>query len=169
MTYGQNSTFISYCVISRRKKMEDISCSSWPEKQKTLWWLVWYCKAIHLCMHDGMQANQTWGNLYGNNFSSFQANFVPRWAKLSLFPNDDLLSKEIESWKAFGDSLRAEDRKIFNKMLRQCYRYIKAINSKGHPYTTSSLMMSLILIQHQMIQFLLHKKWYAAGFLIFIH
>ncbi|MFB5621972.1 MAG: hypothetical protein ACE5Q7_03440 [Candidatus Nitrosomaritimum yanchengensis] len=77
---------------------------------------------------------------------------------MSLFPNDDLLSKEIESWKSFGDSLRAEDRKIFNKMIQQCYRYIKAINSKGPPYTTSSLMMSLILIQHQMIQFLLHKK-----------
>ncbi|MGD2107310.1 MAG: hypothetical protein PVH93_06840 [Nitrosopumilaceae archaeon] len=77
---------------------------------------------------------------------------------MSLFPNDDLLSKEIESWKSFGDSLRAEDRKIFNKMIQQCYQYIKAINSKGSPYTTSSLMMSLILIQHQMIQFLLHKK-----------
>ncbi|MCZ6582755.1 MAG: hypothetical protein O6761_06265 [Thaumarchaeota archaeon] len=77
---------------------------------------------------------------------------------MSLFPDDDLLSKEIESWKAFGDSLRSEDRKLFNKMIRQCYRYIKAINSKGLPYTTSSVMMSLILIQHQMIQFLLNKK-----------
>ncbi|MDH3617722.1 MAG: hypothetical protein OEM89_03240 [Nitrosopumilus sp.] len=77
---------------------------------------------------------------------------------MSLFPDDDLLSKEIESWSAFGDGLRIEDKKLFNKMIRQCYRYIKAINSKGAPYTTSSLMMSLILIQHQMIQFLLDKK-----------
>ncbi|MDH3276936.1 MAG: hypothetical protein OEL77_08125 [Nitrosopumilus sp.] len=77
---------------------------------------------------------------------------------MSLFPDDDLLSKEIESWKAFGDSLRADDRKLFDKMIRQCYQYIKAINSKGPTYTTSSLLMSLILIQHQMIQFLLNKK-----------
>jgi len=77
---------------------------------------------------------------------------------LSLFPDDDLLSKEIESWRAFGDSLRAEDRKLFDKMIRQCYQHIKAINSKGPQYTTSSLLMSLILIQHQMIQFLLNKK-----------
>ena len=109
-------------------------------------------------MHDGMQTNKTRVYLYGSNFSSFQADFEPEGIKLSLFPDDDLLSKEIESWKAFGDSLRSEDRKLFNKMIRQCYRYIKAINSKGEPYTTSSVMMSLILIQHQMIQFLLNKK-----------
>jgi len=77
---------------------------------------------------------------------------------LSLFPHDDLLAKEIESWKAFGDSLRAEDRKLFNKMIRQCYQHLKAINSKGPSYTTSSMMLSLILTQHQMIQFLLNKK-----------
>ena len=77
---------------------------------------------------------------------------------MSLFPDDDLLAKEIESWKAFGDSLRAEEKKLFDKMIRQCYRYIKAINSKGEAYSTTSVMMSLILIQHQMIQFLLKQK-----------
>jgi hypothetical protein len=77
---------------------------------------------------------------------------------LSLFPKDDLLSKEIESWKAFGDSLREEDKKIFDKMIKQCYKHIKAINSKGEPYTTESLMMSLILTQHQMIEFLLKTR-----------
>ena len=77
---------------------------------------------------------------------------------MSLFPNDDLLSKEIESWKAFGDSLRAEDKVIFNKMIKQCYRHIKAINAKGEAYTTPSMLMSLVLIQHQMIEFLLKQK-----------
>ena len=77
---------------------------------------------------------------------------------MSLFPHDDLLAKEIESWKAFGDSLRMEDRKIFNKMIKQCYKHLRAINSKGPSYTTPSMMMSLILIQHRMIQFLLHKN-----------
>ena len=109
-------------------------------------------------MYDDMQASQARVHLYGNNLSPFQADFEPGAVKLSLFPDDDLLSKEIESWKAFGDSLRSEDRKLFNKMIRQCYRYIKAINSKGESYATSSVMMSLILMQHQMIQFLLSKK-----------
>ncbi len=77
---------------------------------------------------------------------------------MSLFPNDDLIAKEIESWREFSDSLRAKDKKLFDKMIRQCYRYIKAINSKGEQHTTTSVMMSLILIQHQLIQFLLNKK-----------
>jgi len=77
---------------------------------------------------------------------------------LSLFPKDDLLSKEIESWGAFGDSLREEDKKIFDKMIKQCYKHIEAINAKGEPYSTESLMMSLILSQHQMIEFLIKIK-----------
>ena len=77
---------------------------------------------------------------------------------MSLFPDDDLLAKEIESWKAFSDSLRKDDKKSFEKMISQCYRHIKAINTKGESYTTESLMMSLVLIQHQMIEFLIKSK-----------
>ena len=77
---------------------------------------------------------------------------------MSIFPQDDLLAKEIQSWKSFGDSLRLEDRKIFNNMIQQCYKHIQAINVKGEPYTTESLMLSLILIQHQMIEFLVNSK-----------
>ena len=77
---------------------------------------------------------------------------------LSIFPHDDLLSKEIQAWKSFGDSLRLEDRKMFDRMIRQCYKHIRAINAKGESYTTESLMMSLILIQHQMIDFLINNN-----------
>ena len=77
---------------------------------------------------------------------------------MSIFPQDDLLAKEIQSWKSFGDTLRLEEHKLFNKMLRQCYSHIKAINAKGEPYTTESLLLSLILTQHQMIEFLISKK-----------
>jgi len=77
---------------------------------------------------------------------------------LSLFPNDDLLAREIQSWKSYSDSLRLEDRKMFEKMTRQCYKHLKAINAKGEPYTTESLMLSLILIQHQMIDLLINSK-----------
>jgi len=37
---------------------------------------------------------------------------------MSLFPNEDILAKEIESWKGFAESLRPEeDRPLFMKML----------------------------------------------------
>ena len=77
---------------------------------------------------------------------------------MSIFPKDDLLAKEIESWRAFGDALREKDREIFNKMIRDCYKHLKAINVKGEPHTTESVMMSMLLIQHQMIEFLLERK-----------
>lgn len=77
---------------------------------------------------------------------------------MSIFPKDDLLAKEIESWQSFANSLRIEDRNVFNKMIQQCYRHIKSINLKGEAYTTESLLMSLILTQHQMIDFLLKTK-----------
>jgi hypothetical protein len=77
---------------------------------------------------------------------------------LSLFPKDDLLAKEIESWNSFAESLRTEDREVFNKMIHQCYKHIKSINLKGEPYTTEALLMSLILTQHKMIDFLLSSR-----------
>ncbi len=77
---------------------------------------------------------------------------------MSIFPSDDLVAKEIGSWKAFGDSLREEDRILFNKMIHDCYKNIKAINIKGEPYTTESLLMSLIISQQQMIEFLLKTR-----------
>ena len=37
---------------------------------------------------------------------------------MSIFPNkNDILTKEIELWKGFADSLRKDDRNLFIKML----------------------------------------------------
>jgi hypothetical protein len=50
----------------------------------------------------------------------------------SLFPNRDILNKEIELWKSFGDRLSSkEDGELFEKMLNDCYKYAAAINAKG--------------------------------------
>jgi menaquinone-dependent protoporphyrinogen IX oxidase len=39
---------------------------------------------------------------------------------MSLFPNEDIRMKEIESWKGFGDSLSSEeDRELFKTMLNE--------------------------------------------------
>jgi hypothetical protein len=54
---------------------------------------------------------------------------------MSLFPNEDILTKEIESWKSFGDSLSSkEDRELFEKMLNDCYEYTAAINATANHF-----------------------------------
>jgi hypothetical protein len=51
---------------------------------------------------------------------------------MSLFPEEDILTKEIESWRSFAASLNSEEyREIFNKMLSDCYKYANAMNAKG--------------------------------------
>jgi hypothetical protein len=68
---------------------------------------------------------------------------------MSLFPNEDILTKEIESWKGFADSLRAEDNELFAKMLNDIYKYVAAINAKGRPFPTEPLLMALLLKQQK--------------------
>ena len=69
---------------------------------------------------------------------------------MSLFPNGDVLDKEIESWRTFTNNLNSEEyREIFDKMLSDCYRYANAINAKGEPFPSDSLLMSLLLSQQK--------------------
>jgi hypothetical protein len=74
---------------------------------------------------------------------------------MSLFPNEDILTKEIKSWKDFANNLSSkEDRELFEKMLNDCYKYATAINAKGQPFPTEPLIMALLLSQHKMIDWL---------------
>ncbi|HEY6668785.1 MAG TPA: hypothetical protein VI033_06475 [Candidatus Nitrosopolaris sp.] len=74
---------------------------------------------------------------------------------MSLFPNEDILTKEIESWKGFADSLSSsEERELFMKMLNDCYKYAIATNAKGEPFPSEPLIMALLLSQHKMIDWL---------------
>ena len=80
-----------------------------------------------------------------------------------IFPDADILVKEIESWGCFGKVLSKEDREYFNEMLEECYRYSNSINQKAEFFSTESLIMSILLHQHKMIKYLLlmmskHKK-----------
>jgi hypothetical protein len=74
---------------------------------------------------------------------------------LSLFPNKDILTKEIESWKGFADSLHADNRELFMNMLNDCYKYATAINAKGQPFPSEPLIMALLISQHKMIDFII--------------
>jgi hypothetical protein len=51
---------------------------------------------------------------------------------MSLFPNENILTKEIESGKGFANSLHSDNRELFMNMLNDCYKYAAAINAKGH-------------------------------------
>jgi hypothetical protein len=75
---------------------------------------------------------------------------------MSLFPNEDnFLTKEIESWRGFADSLNSQKyTELFNKMLNDCYKYETAINTKIQPFSTEPLIMALLFSQHKMIDWL---------------
>jgi hypothetical protein len=77
---------------------------------------------------------------------------------LALFPNKDTLTQEIESWRGFADALREEDRELFLRMLEQCYQYVNSINSKGEYYSTESLLMTLVFVQHKIISWLINNR-----------
>jgi hypothetical protein len=55
---------------------------------------------------------------------------------MSLFPNEDSLTKEIQSWKVFVIRLssKEEDRELFKAMLNDCYKYAATINAKGQHF-----------------------------------
>jgi hypothetical protein len=77
--------------------------------------------------------------------------------ELTLFPNEDILTREIQAWSGFADALREEDRVLFLRMLEQCYEYVDSINSKGEFYSTESLLISLIFVQHKIIDWLINN------------
>ena len=48
---------------------------------------------------------------------------------MSLFPDEDVLIKEIETWRGFIDKLSSdEDKVVLTKLLNDCYKYSLAIN-----------------------------------------
>lgn len=77
---------------------------------------------------------------------------------MSLFSDEDVLTTEIESWRSFIDKLSSNDydKAIFTKLLNDCYKYAVAINNQAqiHPFPTESLIMSMLLSQHKLINHL---------------
>jgi hypothetical protein len=68
--------------------------------------------------------------------------------------DDDILAKEIQSWKGFEYALRQPNATLFNKMLTECLEneeYAAAFKSKGPQDSVESLFMALIFQQQKMI------------------
>lgn len=74
---------------------------------------------------------------------------------MSLFPDEDVLTKEIETWRGFIEKLSSEnDKAIVTKLLNDCYKYAVAINSHDHPFPAEPVFMALLMSQHKMINHL---------------
>jgi hypothetical protein len=68
--------------------------------------------------------------------------------------SDSEIIEELESWRRFSDALRAEDRAMFNEMLRLCYEYFPAVQARESPFPTEGLLMSILLMQDKTIGWL---------------
>ena len=56
---------------------------------------------------------------------------------MSLFPDEDVLTKEIETWRGFIEKLPAdEDKAVLTKLLDGCHKYSLAMNAhtETHPF-----------------------------------
>jgi hypothetical protein len=63
---------------------------------------------------------------------------------MSLFPNEDVVTRETESWGYIAEYLSSEEYKeLLNKMLNDYYKYATATNTKGEPFPTETLIMAL--------------------------
>ena len=63
---------------------------------------------------------------------------------MSLSPNEDILTKEIELWRSFVDSLSStKDRDLFSNMLNDCYKYATAIN-EGSTFSSRTIDYGII-------------------------
>jgi hypothetical protein len=73
---------------------------------------------------------------------------------MSLFPDEDVLTKEIETWRGFVEKLSTdEDKVVLTKLLDSCHKYSVAMNvhAQMHAFPSESLIMALLLIQHKLI------------------
>lgn len=68
---------------------------------------------------------------------------------MTLAPDDDLLEKEIESWRGFWEALREDDRRLFKEMLAEIRKYAPAIATKAEPFPVEPVLMSLLLEQYK--------------------
>jgi hypothetical protein len=74
---------------------------------------------------------------------------------MSLFPEEDVLTREIETWRGFIEKLSTdEDKVVFTKLLDSCYKYAIAINNHDHPFPAEPVIIALLLSQHKLINHL---------------
>ena len=73
---------------------------------------------------------------------------------MTLDPKDDIVMQVIKSYEGYRDTLSGDKKKRFNEMMSLCYEFAEAINAKGEPFTEEAAIMSILLKQHILIQYL---------------
>jgi hypothetical protein len=74
--------------------------------------------------------------------------------------NENIIAREVESWKGFEYALRNPNASLFNKMLKECLEneeYSEGFNSKGSQFSAESLFMALIFQQQKTISKLIES------------
>jgi hypothetical protein len=75
-------------------------------------------------------------------------------------PDENIFTKEIESWKGFEYALRQPNATLFKRMLTECLEseeYAAAFKTKGPRDSAESLFMALIFQQQKMISKLIKE------------
>ena len=75
-------------------------------------------------------------------------------------PEDNILTKEIDSWKGFEYASRQQHAKPFSKMLKECLEkeeFAAASKTQGPQRSTESMFMALIFQQQKMISKLMRQ------------
>jgi len=73
---------------------------------------------------------------------------------LTLDPKDDIVTQIIKSYEGYRDTLSGDKKKRFNEMMSVCYQFAEAINAKGEPFVEEAAIMSILLKQHILIEYL---------------
>jgi hypothetical protein len=86
--------------------------------------------------------------------------------------SDSEIIEKLESWQHFAGALKAEDRELFEDVLRLCHEYFPAMRARESPFPSEGLFMSILLVQHKTIVWLIdeveklkRQKGTGAGYL----
>ena len=75
--------------------------------------------------------------------------------------NDNIITKEVVSWKGFEYALRQPNASLFNKMLSEYLEnkeeYVSAFKSRESQHSAESLFIALIFQQQKMISKLIQQ------------
>jgi hypothetical protein len=73
--------------------------------------------------------------------------------------DEDILTKEIESWARFEYALQKENRTLFEEMLDRCKKteYVDCAAAKGENFSAEALFLVLLFEQQKMINELIRK------------
>ena len=101
---------------------------------------------------DKKKAYHWWDEIYQQRERDIETAKTELWNEsvpIILFPDEDVLTREIETWWGFVDKLPTDDEVVLIKLFDSYYKNSVAINSQPqtHPYQSESLIMTLLLTQ----------------------